>query len=163
EAHSKGLGVMLNAAFGTSTSTLVSGSTFQQVYTPTAAGTVLPSTTDQFGVVQNDGTVRPHTYAGCTVDSFALDIPEGPDSIATWTFNKDAKSLSTATTLGTFSPAATPSLFGSWSTTDSITLGGTLTAPTTTALASVAGGAVTQSFRSANLAVNNTIDKARWG
>jgi len=162
EAHSKGLGVALNAAFGTSTSTLVSGTTFQQVFTPTAANTVLPSTTDQFGVVQNDGTVRPHTYAGCTVDQFELDIPEGPDSIAVWAFTKDAKSLSTATALGTFSPASGPSLFGSWSTTDTITLGGTITVPTTTALAT-SSGSVTTALRSANLAINNNIDKDRWG
>ena len=60
EAHSKGLGVMLNAAFGLSTHTLVSGSTFQQVFTaPT--GAVLPAQTIQYGVPDNTGTVRPHT------------------------------------------------------------------------------------------------------
>ena len=43
EAISKGLGVLLNASAGTATSTLVSGTTFQQNYTPTVANTLLPS------------------------------------------------------------------------------------------------------------------------
>jgi hypothetical protein len=162
EAQSKGLGVALNAALGTSTHTLTTGTTYQQVFTPTVTGTVLPSRTVQYATVQNGGTASPHTYAGVSVDSLELEIPEGPDGIATWTLESDAKSLATATSAGTFTPAASASLFGSWSTAGVVTLGGTVTAPTTTVLASSNGTTVTD-LLSLTLSVKNNLDVGRWG
>ena len=163
EAQSKGLGVVLNAAFGTSTHTVTgTAGTYQQVFTPTATGTVLPSRTVQLAVVDNAGTARPETFAGVTVDELELEVPEGPDSIATWTFTSDAKSMLTATTLGTWTPAASASLFGGWSTTAVVTLGGTITAPTTIALATSSGSAVTD-LTSLTFSLKNNLDDGRWG
>lgn len=160
ELLSKGFGVLLNACFGTSTHTLVSGSTYQQVFTATQTGTVLPALTVQEGIVRNDaaGTVDPYTYAGCSVTSFELDIPVG--DIATLTVNLDAKSLSTATALATASYPTGPSLYH-WGL-GAGTRGGTLTAPTTTALGSVSGGTVTSTIKSLNVAIDNNLDVGRW-
>ena len=162
EAVSKGLGVALNAAFGTSTHTLTTGTTYQQVFTPTATGTVLPSRTVQLAIVDNAGTARPETFAGVTVDELELELPEGPDSIATWTLTSDAKTMLTATALGTWTPAASASLFGGWSTTSVVTLGGTITPPTTTVLASSSGSVVTD-LMSLTFSLKNNIDSSRWG
>lgn len=161
EAVSKGLGVALNAAFGTGTSTLVSGTTYQQVFTPTVTNTTLPSRTVQYGIVDNTGTVAPHTYAGVVVDEVEFDLPSGPDSVGTWTFTSDAKALSTATGAGTWTPASGGSLFGLWSSTSSIALGGTLTVPTTTALASTTG-TDTSACKGFNFTMRNNIDRERW-
>jgi hypothetical protein len=167
EAASKGLGNFIQSACGTGTHTLVSGSTFQQVMTPTVAGAVLPSLTIQQGVTDNTGTVNPETFAGCTVTDWQLEIPRGagPDSLAKWTFNIDGKTLSTATGLATFAPPAGATLY-SWAAggigTAAITVGGTLTPATTTALASVAGGTVSGNFGGITLKSDNNVDIGRW-
>jgi len=167
EAASKGQGTLWQAACGTSTSTLVSGSTYQQVHTPTVTGTVLPSLTFQHGIVDNTGTVNPETFAGVTVTDWVLDIPKGAgaDSSAKFTLNLDAKSLSTVTGLSTFVGPSGASLY-SWAGggigTTTITVGGTLTPPTTNALASVSGGTVNGNFSSITLTSNNNVDTGRW-
>lgn len=163
EAYSKGLGLLLSHATGTATSTLVggSGTTYQQVFTPTVTGVLLPFSTMQVGIVDNTGAAaNPYTYAGCTVGSFDLELGEGPTALAMWTFNVNARSLATATALASASYAASPSIFSSASTT-SFKQGGTLTVPTTTALASSTGTANT-TMRSFTFSSNSSIDDGRW-
>jgi Phage tail tube protein len=156
EAVSKGLGVLLNACAGTGVSTLVAGSTFQQNYTPTVAGTLLPSLAVQAGIVDNTGTVNPHTFAGVSIDKWVLECPEG--GIATLKADFDARSMATATALATASYAAAPSLFSFVGGT--ITLGGAVTVPTATALGT--GGTANANVRSWSLSSENSLDDGRW-
>ncbi len=153
---SKGLGLPLQAAFGTGVSTLVAGSTFQQLFTPTQTNTLLPSLTIQEGIVQAGGTVDAYTWAGCSVKSFQVDCPNG--DIITVQFDIDARSLATGTAY--VSPVlpsgGTLFHFGS----GVVTFGGTLTVPTTTALGSVAGG-TGYNVRSWSLKVDNALDLDR--
>jgi hypothetical protein len=158
EAESKGLGLLLSHALGTATSTLVSGSTYQQVITPTVTGTVLPSSTMQVGVVNNAGTAKAYTYAGCTIGGWEFELPES--GIATWKVDVDAKSLATATSLATASYASSPSMF-TYANTASLKVGGTLTVPTTTALASSSGSA-NLNIRALTCTSVNSIDDGRW-
>lgn len=161
ELFSKGLGLWLNAWAGTSTSTLVSGTTFQQVHTFATTNTVLPSQTAQVGIVDNTGTLRPHTLAGVTVSSGELEVTAGPDTLATLKLDCDVKSISTATAAGTWTPATGFSIFGGYSTTNVVTLGGSITAPTTTLVAS-SSGSVTSAVKRVKLTYANTLDTARW-
>ena len=136
-AQSKGIGLLLSWAAGTTTHTLVSGTTYQSVLTPTRT-TVTPPTsfTTQLGIVEtvSAGTVDAYTYAGCTVTGLTITCPE--DGEATISVKALAKTLATGTALATASYAAAPSIYHHDSGT--ATLGGTLTAPTTTVLGSVA-------------------------
>ena len=152
---SKGFGVPLESAWGTATSTLVSGTTFQQVFTPGRTGTTRPSSTIQQATVRTDGSVDAYTYAGCTVDSFEIDLPT--NGKVTLKLNYVGYALATATALATASFPAAESLFEF----DQAVLqyGGTLTAPTTTALASMAGGTTATEFLSFNLACNSNLNE----
>lgn len=156
ELASRQAGVLLEAAAGVSTSTIVTGAAYQQVFTPTITGTVLPSYTIQLGKVRNDGTVDPETYSGCTAVSFEIECPE--DGIPTISVTFDARSLATATALATPSYTAGAYLFDASQ--GATTLGGTYTHPTTTALgtASTAFG----NFRSWKLSVTQNADIGRW-
>ncbi len=161
EGLSKGLGLLISHATGTATSTLVSGTTYQQVFTPTLTGVLLPSSTMQVGIVDNTGAAaNPFTYAGCTVGSFELELGEGPTSKVMWTFNVNARSLATATALASASYAASPSIYSSASTC-SFKPGGTLTVPTTTTLASSTGTA-NLTLKAFTLNSNSNIDEGRW-
>lgn len=130
EATSKGMGLLWSYALGSGTSTLVSGTTYQQVFT---LGDAPSSFTLQKGQVRADGTVDPYTFLGSMVSQWQFNFPN--DDIASLTMSIDAGDLTTATAYAAPSYAASPTLFhfagGSIST-------GTLTAPTSTALASAA-------------------------
>lgn len=159
EMASKGFGTMLTSCWGTSISNLVSGSTYQQVHTPVVSGTFLPSLAVQLGIVKPGGTVDPYTYGGCSVTDFDLEMPDG--GIAMLTVSLDARSLATATALATASYPSAPTLYNSaLPVTGGMTIGGTLTAPTTTALASVAGG-TSVNVKSWKLSVKNGLDLKR--
>jgi len=159
EAVAKGLGLLLEQAVGTATSTLVSASTYQQLFTPVpVSGSYNKSCTWQVGVVKTDGNVDAYTYAGCTARGLEIDCPEG--GIATVKADFDARSVATATGYVAPSyPTAPVNLFTFASGT--ATTAGTLTVPTTTALGSVAGGTAT-AVRSFTLNVDNGIDDSRW-
>jgi hypothetical protein len=155
ELASKGFGVLLNACWGTGACTLVAGSTYQEVFTPVVAGTYLPSLAIQEGIVVPGGAVHPYTYAGCTISDFDLEMPE--NGYAKLTASVDAKSLATATALATASYPTNPTLFHSGlPLTGAMTIGGTLTAATTIALASIAAGTVA-AVKSWKLSVKNTL------
>jgi hypothetical protein len=156
ELASRQAGILIEAACGVATSTLVSGVLYQQLFTSSITGTTLPSYTIQLGKVQNDGTVTPETYAGCTAVSFELECPE--DGIPTISVTFDARSISVATGLAAASYTAGAYLFDASQ--GATTLGGTYTHPTTTAL----GTATTAfaNFRSWKLSVTQNADIGRW-
>lgn len=161
EGYSKGLGLLISHATGTATHTLVAATTYQQVFTPTLTGVLLPSATMQVGIVDNTGAAaNPYTYAGCTVGSFELELGEGPTAKVQWTFSVNAKSMATATALAAASYAASPSIFSSASTC-SFKPGGTLTVPTTTVAASSTGTANT-TLKAFTLSSDSNIDDGRW-
>jgi hypothetical protein len=152
EATSKGMGLLWQAALGSGASTLVSGSTYQQVFT---LGDTPASFTLQKGLPRADGTVDPYTFLGCMVSGWQFTFPN--DDIASLQVSVDAGDLTTATSYTAPSYASSPSLFhfagGSLST-------GTLTAPTTTALASAATPLA--SVRGGSVSVNNNIRNDRY-
>jgi hypothetical protein len=156
ELASKGFGLLLQSAMGVGTSTLVSGTTYQQLFTPSVSAT-LPKLTLQKGVVRTDGTVDPYTYTGVTVDAFEINCPNG--DIVSMKFTLDAKDLATATAYTAPSyPAAPVQLFNFAG--GSITVGGAVTVPTTTALAS--GGTAVANVRDFNLKVDNVLKTDRF-
>lgn len=155
---SKGFGLWLESCFGTATSTLVAATTFQQVFTPGRTGTVRPPFSWQEGHPRTDGVVDPYSYAGCTVQSFSLSQPM--NDCVTLSAEIDAKSLATATALAT---AAFPTGASLYEFDQAVVqYGGTLTAPTATALASMAGGTTSTEMRSFEQTVNNNVDVDRW-
>jgi hypothetical protein len=156
ELASKGFGLLLQAAMGTGVSTLVSGSTQQQLFTP-AVTAVLPKLTLQKGVVRTDGTVDPYTYTGVTVDGFEINCPNG--DIVTMKFALDAKDMATATAYTAPSyPAAPVNLFHFAE--GAITIGGAVVVPTTTVMAS--GGTAVANVRDFNLKVDNILKTDRF-
>jgi hypothetical protein len=132
ECVSKGMGLLWNYALGANSYTLVSGSTYQGVFT---LGDNQPSFTVQKTIphVNSDGTFTPDpiTFSGCTVDKLEIDFPNA--DIVSAKFTIDAADVTTATGYAAASYASTPNLFHFANGTAST---GTLTAPTTTALAS---------------------------
>lgn len=128
ECLSKGQGVLWEALMGTGASTLVSGSVYQQVFT---LADTPPSLTIQKGIPRVDGTVDAYTFTGAQCDSF--EVAFGNAEIATVTSSWNARDVTTATAYATPSYATSANLYhfaGGAITT------GTVTAPTTTALAS---------------------------
>lgn len=159
DLQTKGLGLLLNGLFGTGVSTLVSGTTYQQVFTSGLTTALLPSHTVQYGVVRSDasGTVDAYTYRGVTMGKLTLGVQAG--EVTKGEVEWDAIGQSTATALATASyPAGLgrPVHFADWS----ATVGGSVTVPTTTALAS--GGTPAASLKSFEFELDNAIDTERW-
>jgi hypothetical protein len=128
EATSKGMGTLWEFVMGSGTSTLVSGTTFQQVFT---LADLMPSATIQQGLVQAGGTVDAHTFLGCTCSDFEFDFNNA--GLALLKTNVDIADNTTATGYASPSYSASPNLFHF----ANISLfTGTLTAPTATAVAS---------------------------
>lgn len=130
ELVTKGMGTLLEACMGVGVSTVVTGATYQQQFT---LGAPLPLTI-QKGPRINDGsaTMAPQTYTGAVAKSLALSVPG--DGIATLTPDFDIRTMATATAYASPSIAAEANVYHSLHA--GITLGGTVTAPTTTTLAS---------------------------
>lgn len=154
DVSSKGLGKLWQAAMGSATSTLVSAGLYQQVHT---FGDTPSSLTVQKGVVRADGTVDAYSFLGCMVDNFSIDSPTG--DIISAKLGMDAADITTAQAYATPAyPAGQEVLhFGQVV----AQIGGTVTAPTGTALATVATP-ITVGVRSFNINITNGLDKARW-
>jgi hypothetical protein len=152
ECVSKGMGWLWQLALGAGTSTLVSGTTYQQVFT---LGDTPPSATIQKGMPEFGGTVDAETFLGCMVSS--LDIEAANNAIVTAKFTYDIKDLTTATSYAAPSYATSPSLFHF---AEGSLYSGTLTSPTSTTLAS----AVTQiaDVRDFSLTVDNNLSGSRF-
>lgn len=151
---SKGMGVLWEAAMGSSSSNLVSSATYQQVHT---FGDTLKSYSVQKGVVMADGTVTAFSFLGCVFDGFDIDSPNG--DIITAKFSLDAADLTTAQTYTspTYVSGAEVLHFGEVV----AEIGGTITAATTTALASSASE-ITVGVRNFSLSVNSNLDAKRF-
>lgn len=148
--------LLLYAATGVQTVTALTGGALG-LFRTSITNTTLPSFTIQYGKVQNNGTVDPETFAGCTAVSFEIECPE--DNILTIQVTFDARSFTTATALATASYTAGAYLFDHSQ--GAAALGGTFTAPTTTALGSTSGGAYTN-IRTWKFTVDQAADIARW-
>lgn len=152
---SKGMGLLWQAGLGTSVSTqIAAGPGYQQNHT---FGDTLNSLTVQKGVVRADGTVDAYSFLGCTVSGFSLDSPNA--DIITAKFSVDAADMTTAQSYVAPSYVAGAEVMHFGMVTAQIA--GTVTAPTTTALASVAS-AITVGVRNFSLDVTNQLDDKRF-
>lgn len=157
-AQTKGLGVVLDAAHGSSTSTLVSGTTYQQVH---QFGNSPASLTIQKGIPQTtSGTVDPLSFLGCMVDSWSFDGSN--DAVPMFEFNFDVRDIDSLQSFAalTYPTMLATSLFSFEH--GAAGYGGTLTAPTTTALAS--GPTAATNFRDFKFEVkNNLVRRPNFG
>ena len=152
ECISKGMGLLWQACLGAGVSTLVNGTTYQQVFTLADSPS---SWTVQKGVPRVDGTVDAYTFTGAQVDSWELTFGNAdiPRLKTTW----DAKDVTTATAYATPSYAASANLFAFSGAT---LYTGTLTAPTATALAS--GTTAIANCRGGSLSVSHDMATDRY-
>lgn len=90
ELASRGFGIVLQAAFGTAASNVITGG-HQQLFTATTTGSTLPALTVQEGLVRADGTVVAHTWRGCTVKTIEFEMPL--DGFLTTSLTLDAKAM----------------------------------------------------------------------
>jgi hypothetical protein len=152
EATSKGLGLLWQFVMGTGVSTLVAGSTYQQLFT---LADVMPSYTIQKGLPEAGGTVDAYTHTGCTCDSFEFDFINA--DIARLKTTIDGQAVTTATAYAAPSYAASPNLYHF---ANASIMSGTLTAPTTTALAS--GATPIADVRGGNIVVSHNTTQDRY-
>ncbi|MGZ4559480.1 MAG: phage tail tube protein, partial [Mycobacteriaceae bacterium] len=152
ECTSKGMGLLWQACLGTGVSNLVSGSTYQQVFT---LGDAPTSLTVQKGLPQAGGTVDAYTFLGAMVSAWEFDFPNA--DIAKLKVTLDAKDLTTATAYAAPSYATSPNLFHF---ANGSVMSGVLTAPTTTALAS--GATPVADVRGGTFKVDNAIKGDRY-
>ena len=157
ELYSKGQGKWWKYLLGSMSSTLVSGSTYQQVGKLGATTDALQAFTLQKGVVRDDGTVDPYTVPGCLVDSWELTAAQG--EIATVKATIDGREVLTATGYASPSYVATPTQFHFAQ--GSMAFGtGAITMPTTTALAS--GGTNVLNITDFSMSVDRKLKKDRF-
>lgn len=160
EAITKGMGKLIEGALGgTGTSTLIggAGSSYQQLFTPTTTD-YLDSYTIQKGIPPlGGGTALAHTFNGMVCSGFEFTSPE--NGTPTLKFNWLGAGYDTATGLATASYATGVDLFSS-KVHGSLTIGGTVTVPTTTALAT--GGTASSNVREFNLTYDNGLDSNGW-
>lgn len=155
EAASKGLGILLNAALGTVTSTVVVGQTpavYQQVHTP-ATTDPLNSYTIQKGIPPlGGGVTTPHTFTGAQCKSIEISAKAGDivEISTDWT----AREVATATAYAAPAYPAGVELFAFVH--GSICIGGTVTGPTTTAIA--AGGTAVANIADFSIKWDNGLD-----
>lgn len=152
ECISKGMGLWWQWAMGSGASTLVAGSTYQQVFT---LGDTPPSATVQVGLPEAGGTVDAYTYAGVMCSGFTINCPNG--DIANVQYSLDACSMATGTALASASYPSSPTLYQF---AGGAIASGTLTSPTTTNLAS--GTTVIADVRDFSLTVNHNLATDRF-
>lgn len=152
EATTRGLGKLIEAAFGgTGTSTNITGTAYQQLFTPTSTD-LLSSYTIQKGIPQlGGGAALPHTFLGMVCSGFEFSLSNG--AYPTLKTNWVGKAVETSTGLATASYATTE-LFDFPDA--SLTIGGSVTVPTTTALAT--GGTAATNVREFNFTYDNALD-----
>lgn len=95
ELYTQSMGLLLRAAFGTVTTT-GAGPSYTHVFSP-ADRTV--SFTTQVGVPTTYGSVIPHTYTGCKIQSWELGVSAG--EIVTWGMTVIAQEESSGTAIAT--------------------------------------------------------------
>lgn len=152
EVPTRGLGTLLEALLGVGSFTLVSTGLYQQVFT-LIKDDFLPSVTLQKGIPRlGANVVDAYTARGSVCSSFEFSIANA-DVLklkSSWL----ARDIDTATAYATPSYAAASELFSFVGA--SIVVGGAVTVPTATALAT--GGTVVANIRDFSLAVDNKLD-----
>lgn len=128
EILSKGLGLLWEAILGGATSTLVGGTTYQQVFT---LSDVVNTYTYQQGIVRDATTMAADTFKGCAVDKATFTFEQA--GIPKLAVDLDAREVDTSIAYTAPSYAAGAS-FLTWK--DAAITTGAVTAPTTTALGS---------------------------
>ena len=157
EMLSKGMGLLFEAAFGTGVSTVSAGALYQQNFTLSDNPSSL---TIQKGLLTVDdagaSTVVPYTYNGCMVSSLEINVPNA--EVATAKVEFDIRDLVTATayTAPTMPTGGSLFHFGQ----ASVKVGGTVVAPTTTALAT--GGTAVTNVRDFTFSMNNNLSSDRF-
>lgn len=153
EATTKGLGLLLDSALGTSAATLVSGTTYQHNFT---LGDTPKSLTIQKSIPEAGGTIDPYSFLGCMVNSWTFTSGNG--EISKFSFDFDIRDLDTAQTFATLTYPSSPNLYHF--ALGAVTIGGSVTAPTTTAIAT--GGTSVSDVRSFELTCNNNLKDDRY-
>lgn len=153
EACSKGLGALIKAALGSVTSTQrVATGVYQHNFTPTTTD-YLDSYTLQKGVpLLGGGATTAYTFPGAQCGSIEFDCPNS--EIVTVKTSWMAREVDTATSYAAPSYATPIELLTFID--GAITIGGTVTAATTTALAT--GGTAVANIRDFNLTFDNGLD-----
>lgn len=151
-----GMGMLWNWALGNSTSNLVTGAVHQQVHT---FGDSPPSLTIQKGIPRADGdAVDAWNFPGAMCNELEIDCSNG--EIATAAFSVAARN---AVAAGSYTapsypaPEPAPLHFGG----GAIILGGTLTPPTATALAT-SSAAPAADVRAFKTKLGNNLDTGRY-
>lgn len=153
---SKGFGYLFSACFGSGTSTLVSASTYQQLFKFGTPG----SYTIQVGVVRADGvTVDPYTFSGCVATEWELSLDNAGKLMLSVTFDGQKLATATAYTAPTYTASQTVYHFGE-AATGAMTVGGALTVPTTTVMAS--GGTAVTNVRDFKLSWKRNVNIGRF-
>lgn len=146
---SRGLGLLWEAFCGNSVSNLVSGSTYQQLHKLATAQGQLSVQKGTYNAGTN--SIDPESFTGAVLTGIEIDSPNGEDIKIKWTFGsiKDIQTATAYTAVTGLYPASTSDeVFAFRHAT--LSIGGTLTAPTTTTLAS-STGAISSCLRSFNL------------
>lgn len=156
ELCTKGMGTLFELMMGTGASTLVSGTTYQQNFTFNS-GLALSGTL-QTGLVLADasGTRDQYTWNGATCSSFEINVPY--NDIATVKPTWDVRGVDTTTSYATPSYATGVANYH-WGIA-AVTVGGTVTAPTTTAIAT--GGTAVTNVKSVSIKVDNNLSADRF-
>lgn len=156
ELYSKGHGKLFKAALGIGASNNISGASYQQLFTPVASD-FLDSYTIQLGIPPlGGGTTLPHTFNGMVCSGFEFSQSNG--SLPTIKWNWEGFGYDTSTSLETASYPASTTIFSYPHA--SVTIGGSLVVPSTTALSS--GGTATSNVKEFNLTYDNGLDTNRW-
>lgn len=138
ELLTKGMGALFEAVMGTGVSTqIAAGPGYQQVFNP-SAGDPVSSYSIQKSVPFVGGATQPHSFLGMYATGFTLAIAAG--GVPTLQIQWAGKDLDTTKSFVTPSYPASTELFSFVG--GNVVVGGTLTAPTATAVASIAGGIV---------------------
>lgn len=154
EACTRGAGIFWEALLGSSTSTIIgAGPAYQHNFTLTNTDP-FPTYTIQKGIpLMNGGAVQPHTFAGSACTRGTISVPNG--EVVTLRTSWNSRGVDTATAYAAPSYITTgQELFNFFQAT--LTLGGVVVQPTTTALAS--GGTVVNNVLDFSLDVDNKLD-----
>lgn len=157
DAPTRGLGFLLNAIMGATTNNLVSGALYQQVHTLSTTDPVQSYTLQEVLPAIGGLNAYPHTFTGCVFDTFDLSVKEGEYVSAK--FGLTARQLSTLVASAAASYPNDDTLYTFVQ--GSIIVGGTITAPTTIALASATGTAAVN-ITGLDLSLKRNLDKGGW-
>lgn len=160
DVPTRGFGFLLNAVFGSVVSTLVpttSPAFYQQNHVMSVTDPVPTFTIQE--VLPTLGGVNsfPHTFSGCAFDSLEMSAKEG--GMLEAKFSLTARELSTAIAATAASYPADDAILTF--THGAISVGGTLTEPTTTALASLSS-APAANIEDFSLSVKRGLDSKGW-